>query len=297
MLLFIDESGQDHKHMPCEVLAGVAVAEENYWNMIRAIRGAEQKHFGGYLRDLRTTEVKARRLLKRKCFRLADQNYRIESDELPRLANQCLKKGLAARNGTGGNITAKELTGYSRSVLNFVNEVLDIAASHDVKIFASVVDAQTARQKQNMLQKDFVFLFERYFYFLKEVRGLVVFDELEKSQAQRLIQQMASYFLGTRNGQFRSSRIIPEPFFVDSALTTGIFLADLAAYVIGWSWRLKRMPQEARDELKPFANKLHDMQFIGEKPKRDGTGHWILYSIKYIEDEALKEDTDELASL
>ena len=64
-----------------------------------------------------------------------------------------------------------------------------------------------------------------------------------------------------------------------------------------WRKGLKRMPQEARDELKPFANKLHDMQFIGEKPKRDNAGHWILYGIKYIADEALKEDTDELADL
>lgn len=71
MLLFIDDSGQDHQVMPCEVLAGITVAEENLWNLIKAIRSAEKDHFGDYLRNLRVTEIKARRPLKRKCFRLA----------------------------------------------------------------------------------------------------------------------------------------------------------------------------------------------------------------------------------
>jgi hypothetical protein len=35
MLLFIDESGHDRRDMPCEVLAGVAVSEDNPWNLCR----------------------------------------------------------------------------------------------------------------------------------------------------------------------------------------------------------------------------------------------------------------------
>jgi hypothetical protein len=35
MLLFLDESGHDHSGTPCEVLAGVAVAEDNLWNLVR----------------------------------------------------------------------------------------------------------------------------------------------------------------------------------------------------------------------------------------------------------------------
>jgi hypothetical protein len=265
MLLFIDESGQDNKDMPCEVLAGVAIAEENLWNLVKAIRAAEKECFGDYLRKLRTTEVKAKKLLKRKTFRMAEQRIDIPADELPLLAKSFLEKGLNAhRTGTDRSIfTAREFTGYARSVLGFVDKVIDIAAGFDVKVFASIEDKKSTQEEHTLLKKSFVYLFERYFYFLRTLpentRGLVVFDELEKSKAQRLIQQMASYFLGTQTGEFRSSKIIPEPFFVHSELTTGVFLADLAAYTIGWGWRSSRMTQEAREEIKPFAGKLHEM--------------------------------------
>lgn len=147
------------------------------------------------------------------------------------------------------------------------------------------------------MRKDVVYLFERYFYMLQdyypERRGLVVFDELEKSKAHHLIQRMAAYFLGTRTGRFRSSLIVPEPFFVHSELTTGVFLADLAAYILGWGWRSKRMSLPCREELRPYAKKLHDMQYKGSKPKRDGSGSWPLYGILYLDD--LRGRLDRLA--
>ncbi len=299
MLFFIDESGQDHGEMPCEVLAGVVIAQSDLWNLIKAIRSAEKEHFGDYLRNLRVSEIKAKKLLKRKRFRLANQRIDIPDDELPSLALSTLRKGLEARErGSGSSeVTARELTGYSRAVLRFVDSVLDIAAAFNVKVIASVVDGDAARSDRDVLRKDVVYLFERYFYLLKdqspERRGLVVFDELEKSKAQHLIERMAAYFLGTKTGRFRSSQIVPAPFFVHSELTTGIFLADLAAYILGWAWRLNSMPQPSRDELKPYAQKLHEMQFHGQKPKRDGAGHWSLHSIVYLDD--LRGRLDRLA--
>jgi hypothetical protein len=54
MLLFIDESGHDHREMPYEVLAAVSVAEDYLWNLVQAIRSAErEKHGIVYLDDLR----------------------------------------------------------------------------------------------------------------------------------------------------------------------------------------------------------------------------------------------------
>ncbi len=241
MLLFIDESGQDHGDMPCEVLAGVAITQANLWNLVKAIRSAEKEHFGDYLRNLRISEIKAKRLLKRKRFRLADQRIDIPEEELPGLAHSTLLKGLEARDAKANSstVTARELTGYSRSVLRFVDAVLDIAAGFDVRVIASVVDARAAKSERDVLRKDVVYLFERYFYLLKdecpERRGLVVFDELDKSKAKHLVERMAAYFLGTKTGRFRSSLIVPAPFFVHSELTTGIFLADLAAYVLASS--------------------------------------------------------------
>ncbi len=285
--------------MPCEVLAGVAVAQSDLWNLIKAIRAAEKEHFGDYLRSLRVTELKAKRLLKRKRFRLANQNIQIADDEIVDLAHSALLKGLAARDAGAhsSGVTARELTAYSRAVLAFVDSVLDIAASYNVKVIASVVDVNAAKSGRDVLRKDVVYLFERYFYMLKDHcpdrRGLVVFDELDKAKAKHLVERMATYFLGTKTGRFRSSLIVPAPFFVHSELTTGVFLADLAAYVLGWGWRLASMPQASRNELKRFADKLHELQYRGQKRRRDGSGHWPLHGIAYLDD--LRGRLDKLA--
>jgi hypothetical protein len=96
MLLFIDESGHDGRTMPCEVLAGVAIPDENLWNLVQAIRSAEREHFGDYLRKLLTGEIKGRTLLKKKRFRSAERTVQIPAEELVVLANSCLRKGVAA---------------------------------------------------------------------------------------------------------------------------------------------------------------------------------------------------------
>jgi len=290
MLLFIDESGHDRSGTPCEVLAGVAVAEDSLWNLVRAVRAIERELFGDYLRTFLIEERKAKRLLKTKRFKSANRNVPIAANELTSLAHSALAKGKTAREqgAADDRTTERELVGYSRQVLRFVHEVLNTAASFNVQVFASMVDPNSPRPPAGTLRKDYIYLFERYFYFLETLppkeRGLVVFDELEKSQAHGLVGQMAAYFLGHQEGLYRSSRIVPEPFFVHSDLTTGVFLADLTAYILGWGWRLNKMPQPVRAELQPYATKLHDMQFHGQKPKQDGSGIWQLHGITYVDD-------------
>lgn len=296
MLLFIDESGHDHGAMPYEVLAGIAIAEDNLWNVVKAVRSAEREYFGDYLRHLRIEEMKAKKLLKTKRFRSAARPIAIPEESLPSLAHAALVKGKddAAHARTDGTATQRELVAYSRQVLRFVHEVLNIAARHNVQIFASVVAVDAPRPAEGHLRKDYVYLFERYFFYLETLppreRGLIVFDELERSESHVLIQQMAAYFLGTETGQYRSSRIVPEPLFVHSDLTTGIFLADLAAYILGWAWRNQYMDKPARDELRPYAAKLRDMQFRGEKPNADGDATFGLYGIWYLDDLRPKRD-------
>jgi hypothetical protein len=227
--------------------------------------------FWRLLRNLCNEEVKARKLLKKKRFDEAHRDVEMSHDESVRLANSLLTKGKAARGTPTNNPTYREIVAYSRRVLDFVDAVLGIAAGFSVQVFASVVAADAPRPDNLLLRKDYVYLFERYFYFLETLpprdRGLIVFDELDKAQSHILLQQMAAYFLGTRTGQYRSSRIVPEPFFVHSDLATGVFLADLVAYILGWGWRLASMPQASRVELRSYATKIHEMQFHGEKPK------------------------------
>ena len=290
MLLFLDESGHHESGTPCEVLAGVAIAEDCLWNLVKAVRAAERDFFGDYFRNLLTEETKARKLLKTKRFKIAAKPCDLSSSDPVALAHSLLVKGKAAhreRSSDAGE-TFQELVAYSRQVLAFVHEVLNIAAGFSVKVFASVMDPKCPRPPEGRLRKDYRFLFERYFYFLETLspreRGLVVFDELDRTQSHLLVQQMAGYFLGTKTGRYRSSRIIPEPFFVHSDLTTGVFLADLTAYILGWGWRRAGMTQPSRPELKPYSDRLFDMQFRGSMPKSDGAGTWQLQGIRYIDD-------------
>ncbi|MBN2973483.1 DUF3800 domain-containing protein [Sphingomonas floccifaciens] len=43
---FIDESGQDQRHSPYEVLAGIAVEDRKVWPLIRDLSDAQQHIFG-----------------------------------------------------------------------------------------------------------------------------------------------------------------------------------------------------------------------------------------------------------
>ena len=46
MLLFIDESGQDHREAPYEILAGVAIREQDLWNLFQSVESLENELFG-----------------------------------------------------------------------------------------------------------------------------------------------------------------------------------------------------------------------------------------------------------
>jgi hypothetical protein len=44
--LFIDESGHDRKASPYEVLAGVAIKDNELWGIIKEMHAAELRFFG-----------------------------------------------------------------------------------------------------------------------------------------------------------------------------------------------------------------------------------------------------------
>ena len=66
--LFIDESGQDRRESPYEVLAGVAIEDRDLWNLLQTIQEAEIRLFGERYSG-GSRELKAKKLLKRKVFR------------------------------------------------------------------------------------------------------------------------------------------------------------------------------------------------------------------------------------
>lgn len=266
--LFIDESGQDHKASPYEVLARVAIEDQDLWNLIVTVQDAEERYFmRRYSSD--RAELKGKKLLKSKVFRQAAQLSLIPEEERRPLAKRCLDEGSSAGK--------REITALAQAKLAYVNEVFEICARFRCKAFASIVTKNApVPPSSEHLRKDYAYLFQRFFYFLEEVSpstsGIVVFDELEKSRSHLLVEQMDRYFKRTVKGRQMSGQIIPEPFFVHSDLTTGIQIADLVAYTISWGFRrIGGMTEPPRSELQDLVARIcllrhRTLRQIGEHP-------------------------------
>lgn len=94
---------------------------------------------------------------------------------------------------------------------------------------------------------------------------------------------MYQYFQKTSKGQLRAGRIIPEPFFVHSDLTTAIQLADLVAYTIAWNVRVGRMDAPKRDELDELGQLVCALRYRTVRPT-ESNPDFAVWSFAVIED-------------
>lgn len=282
--LFVDESGQDHRASPNEVLAGVAIKDSAIWPFIQRLHTLEEEHFGMRV-SAGKLELKGKKLLKSKVFRHASQLGLLDPETRRNMAKTCLLNG-KNRQDSGKS----EIAGLGQAKIAFVKDMLTLCAQFRIKVFASIVSSLSLRPSDNtMLRKDYAYLFERYFYFLEDKRGSmggIVFDELEKTQSHILVNQMEQYFLKTRRGRERSSHIIPEPFFVHSDLTTLIQVADIVAYIISWGVKIGSMPEPKRPELADLASQVCSLRFQTRREVNgsDGREERPIWSFTYIRD-------------
>jgi hypothetical protein len=266
--LFVDESGQDRRNSPYEVLAGVAVEDRELWRLIQALKESQEDHFGMRLFDAYGAEAKGHKLLSTKTFRLASQK-----DALPK-ADRVVLAHAALTNGNA--VKGDQLTALGQAKLAYVTDALNLCHKYRTVAFASIIPNDIVRPKYDFLRKDYVFLFERFFHFLNgrvenpKPMGTIIFDEVEKQQSQILIEQMERYFLHSRKGKVRSRLIVPEPLFVHSDLTTMIQMADLVAYIVSWGVRLRGglrpMTKPKRDELDSVARQVCGLRYHLETP-------------------------------
>lgn len=258
-LLFIDESGIDRHESPYEVVCGITIEDKDLWKFISAVKRIELDLFGmRYSSSSR--EIKGRKFLKTKVFKQAKLHPEFSEAESIGLVKDCLEKGAEA--GT------KQIAALAQAKLKYVKQLLELCSQFRIKIFAAISLSpvqEPVTESGLFLRKDYVYLFERFFYFLEDKRldqqGIVVFDELDKSQSHILVEQLENYFKRTTKGRLRSGLVIPEPFFVHSDLTTGIQVADLMAYIISWSLRLKGMNKPAREELIQFSELIKPLRY------------------------------------
>jgi len=279
--LFIDESGQDQRASPYEVLAGIAIEDRALWKLIRDLSDAQEKIFGMRLFEAYGSEAKAQKLLKNKVFKHAAQMEAFSEDDRAVLAREILVDGTA--------VSRERLTALAQAKLAYVETALELSRKAGATAFASIVPRAAPRPEMGMLRKDYAYLFERFYYFLNsrssDPMGYLIFDELDKSASHVLLNQVAQYFVCTKKGRTRSRLIIPEPLFVHSDLTTMVQVADLIAYILSWGVRLSGMSEPKRDELGKFSAKVMRLRFTQHTP-----GGYTNYGFKIINDLRARED-------
>lgn len=282
-LLFLDESGHDHRNMPYEVRGGIALHASQLWPFVQGMQHVELDSFGCHLHQFRK-ELKGSTLLDRKRFRLASQANSMEAEVRRKHARAFLTKGLQHASPT-----RDEFTAYGQACLDMSRGTFQLLRSHAAVLFAVAIP-RSVHKPANLvadeyLRKDHVFLLERFFYFLEAKRehGLLVMDEVDKSEDRRFVRKLESYYTLTQKGRYRTAWIVPSPFFVSSDMAYPVQAADLCVYCVNWGFRLPSQGMtevtrpEIADEFGPWLNQL---QFRGQGYEQ---GHvFDTYGIRYV---------------
>ena len=261
-LLFLDESGHDHRTMPYEIHGGFAIHASKLWPFISAVRTLEQSMFGAYLHRY-GSELKGCKLLTKDRFKWEAQGPKMDDAERRKHALNFLNSGVQ-----GCKPRRDEFTAYGQACIALAEGVILLLKSHDAKLFAAMIPRvpRPLTAGEEMLRKDLVFLLERYFYFLESRRemGLLVMDGSEKQADRKLVRRMESYFTQSMIGRQRTQWIVPVPMFVESDMAYGVQVADLCIYCLNWGWRLAGMTEPTRPEIEPFALLLEGVIWHGE---------------------------------
>lgn len=185
-------------------------------------------------------------------------------------------RGFLTRGLEKKSPSRNEFTAYGQACLEMARGIFQALRNHQAVLFAAAIPRKTIKpdthEATDFLRKDQVFLLERYFYFLeaKKEHGLLVMDEIEKTEDRRFVRRLENYFTKTQTGRFRSAWIVPTPFFVSSDMAIPVQAADLAIYCVNWGFRLPTRGMDAplREEIATkFGPWLADLQFQGDAHK------------------------------
>lgn len=283
-LFFIDESGHDHKTMPYEVRGGFAIHVSQLWPFVQGMQRLETRCFGCRLAET-GKEIKGSTLIGRKPFRFASQGEQFSCQQRQKLCRSFLTLAL------GRSPRRDEFTAYGQACLLMACEIVALLKELKAVLFATAIPRGVPKppgfQADNYLRKDAVFLFERFFYFLKEKRehGVLVMDETDKHEDRRFVERMERYFTRTNAGKNRTSWIVPTPFFVSSDMAAAIQAADLCIYAINWGFRLPNRGMNAQrrnDITNMFESDLDTLQYRGQGIRDDR--EFNSYGIVFVPD-------------
>ena len=283
-LLFLDESGHDHRSTPYEVRGGIALRDAKLWPFVRSMKDLEIACFGDSLHRY-GKEVKGHRLLDKDRFKWAAQGKRMDEATRKKHSKSYLVKGLEKDRIQK---TREEFTAYGQACLLMARQVFELLRLHEAQLFAVAIPRGAKRPRSfeadEFLRKDHVFLFERYFYFLrtKQAFGLLVMDESDKARDRKFVRQLERYFTDTHPGRDRIEWIVPSPFFVASDMTYPVQAADVCIYCVNFAFRKQSgMDAPTRAEIATeFNDRLDGLQYKGEGSK--GGEKFDTYGIKYV---------------
>lgn len=279
-LLFVDESGHDHKVAPYEVTGGIALHSSKVWSFVQQVQRLELETFGAPLSQYRS-EIKGSKLLGATRFKWAAQAPRLADDARRRLCRSFLTKGLEKKPPS-----RDEFTAYGQASLEMARGMFELLRQHDARLFASAIPASATKpptfQTEDYLRKDHVFPLERFFYFLEAQKqhGLLVLDAVDRGADQRFVRRLQRYFTRTLTGRYRAAWIVPVPMFVSSDMTYPVQAADMVIYCINWGFRKAAIGMTApeREEIaRDFGPWLHQLQLwvrgiaIGKSSIRSGS--------------------------
>ena len=284
-LLFLDESGHDHKNMPYEVRGGIALHASKLWGFIQGMQRLEVDSFGAHL-ALYRKELKGSTLVDRKRFGFAAQDAPMSDESRQKHCRAFLTKGLEKKVPS-----RSEFTAYGQACLEMARGIFQLLRDHEAILFAAAIPARIRKpstvEAEEYLRKDHVFLLERFFYLLEEKKehGMLVMDELETTADRRFVRRLEAYFTKTVAGRYRTAWIVPTPFFVSSDMTYPVQAADLCIYCTNWGFRLPALGMDAtaRQEIaKEFGPWLSQLQYRGQA-YREGKV-FETYGIVYVPD-------------
>lgn len=241
--------------------------------------------FGGQL-NLYQKELKGSTLLDRKRFRFAEQASPMRDEARRKHCRAFLTKGLEKKTPN-----REEFTAYGQACLEMARGIMQLLTDHKAVLFAAAIPRSVAkpatREAEDYLRKDQVFVLERFFYFLESKRehGLLVMDEVDKTEDRRFVGRLQRYFTKTNTGRYRTTWIVPTPFFVSSDMTYPVQASDICIYCVNCGFRLPSVGMDApkRDEIaREFGPWLNRLQFHGQG-YRDGAV-FESFGIVYVPD-------------
>jgi len=286
-LLFMDESGHDHKNTPLEVRGGIALHAKDIWSFTNAVREAEREIFGLSLFEY-GIELKGSKLLEHQRFTWARRSSAFGEAERQRLVRRFLdhrnKKTAPSKD---------EFTAYGQASLLIVGRIFDLLFEYQAKLFAAAIPKGIKpppnHKLSDFLRKDQNFLLERYFWFLEanQEHGLLVMDQTDKTEDRRFLNRIRDYFEKSQNGRRRAKWIVPTPLFVDSELSAGVQAADICIYCVNWGFRRYEWEFSGPSRLdiqQQFGRRCAALQYQGQSYDEEEGQTYNQYGIIYVPD-------------